>query len=102
MTPDEVYAKLQSFNPDGLTDAAYEAAALRLLKGDYQTAAQLHAHFLTRPPLGPTNHGGDEGLTDPQRAIADDCLVNVFSFKGERHSMGDDIDWGHNLSLIHI
>ncbi|MHC4716032.1 MAG: alginate lyase family protein, partial [Planctomycetota bacterium] len=53
-------------------------------------------HFLARPrPI----EAGE--LSDDERRRADDCLGNVFDFHGERHFVGEDIDWDHNPGSDH-
>ena len=104
MMLNDIYARLESFNPENLNEAAYERLVLSLLQADlgYGSAAAAHAGFLSRPALGrPLPSDAAESLSHVDRRIADDCLEHIFSFKGARHPMGADIDWNNNPGFDH-
>ena len=104
LTADQIYATLDSFNPEGLSADDYEHRVLALLSPSFADAASVKQHFLDREPLCEPR---DASTTPPaplsaeMRLIADDCLVNRFSFKGDAHDMGEDIDWNHNPGFDH-
>ena len=96
MEREAIFARLRSFDPAGLSNGAFEQQALGLLRDGFVDAADVHRHFLARPRrLEQTE------LSDAELRAADDCLGNVFDFHGERHFVGEEIDWDHNPGSDH-
>ncbi|MFO7897497.1 MAG: alginate lyase family protein [Planctomycetota bacterium] len=104
MERSEIFATIRSFDHEGLDDAELERKTLGLLAGDFPDADAVHRHFLHRTPpieepdpLGPF----DGGLPEEELERAENCLGNTFEFYGERHFVGDDIDWNRNPGNDH-
>ena len=92
----KIYEKLRSFDPEGLDAAAFDEAALGLLGDAFRRADDVHAHFLARPRRLEKTELGDDELRK-----ANDCRGNTFEFYGERHFVGDEIDWDYNPGTNH-
>jgi len=97
----KIFALLHSFDDRGMPDAEFETKAVRLLGvPGVVTAADLLAHYRIRAgqlKMAPTALAKSED----SRAAADDCLVNAFSFYGERHELPKNIDWTSNPGTAH-
>lgn len=98
---EKVFALLHSFDDRGMPAAEFESKAIRLLGvPGITTAAALLAHYRTRSTqlqMQPCALA----KSDDSRAVADDCLINTFSFYGERHALSKDIDWTSNPGTWH-
>ena len=104
MERDEIFGRIRSFDHQGLTDAELERKTLGLLAGEFEDGQAVHRHFLDRDPPPPqllTISTADEPVSDAEMAEADAALGNTFEFYGERHFVGDDIDWNHNPGNDH-
>jgi len=96
MDRETIFARLRSFDHAGGADAERQRRTLGLLVPGFADAADVHRHFLAR---GRRIAPGE--FHDDQRRQADDCLGNVFDFYGERHFVGEEIDWDHNPGSDH-
>jgi len=92
----DIFLKLRSFDHQDLDPDAFDGRALELLGDAFASTDEAHAHFLARE-----RRPAPSDLSDDERRKADDCLGNVFDFYGERHAVGDDIDWDHNPGTAH-
>ena len=97
-----VFAALQSFDHEGMHEAAFTDAALDLLRIPGADSAELVLrHYVERF----SDHAiGQQGLVDPtpaQNAQAEEILRNRFTFYGEAHELGPDIDWDLNPGTAH-
>jgi hypothetical protein len=85
----------QTFSLMDLSGEGLSAVRDMVAKGDLiEAAGKLADYFQSRaqPYLGSRPTGSD---------TADEVLENIFTFYGERHSLGADIDWEHNPGTGH-
>jgi len=90
---EELYA--QTFSLLDLSGESLSETKTAVAAGYYQEAAdRLAEYFATRsqPYLGSCPSGKEN---------ADEVLENVFTFYGEKHNLGPDIDWEHNPGTGH-
>jgi hypothetical protein len=104
MERSEIFDRIRSFDHKGMDDAGFERRTLELLAGDFADSEAVHRHFLERTPpvqlpdpLGPF----DKGLPAEELERAENCLTNTFEFYGERHFVGEEIDWNRKTGNDH-
>ena len=89
-----IFAKLRSFDHQGLSAGEFEQQALALLTEPYRSAEVFHRAFLARrhgpPPEQPANV-----------KLAEEILANTFTFYGETHALGNTIRWEENPGTDH-
>jgi hypothetical protein len=94
-----IFARLHSFDHYGLADTAFASQAMALIDlPDATTAEAVLVHHIAvfREVVFP-----DSLVGKSTTSAADAVLENTFSFYGETHALGADIDWEHNPGTAH-
>lgn len=93
---EDIYACLNSFDPEGMADAEWEAQALTLLRDPFTNADAFYEAFVNRTPREVY-----KPLDTLDMDEVDALLAGVYSFYGEVHELGPDFSWDHNPGTAH-
>ncbi len=96
-----VYAKLKSFDHEGLSEDEFATGVIGLLGPQFADAQDVYDYFATRS--APVADNGRPFLqsVEAQRQISDNALENIFTFYNETHPIGAEIDWDYNPGNDH-